>query len=267
MQSWNSKGMESINEVKVKAPGSGGGKWRGFVDHGDWNFGQEFQFRHSMGRVEVRNGWGHEGRAAKVKGWTFRTVSWSGARGHRAEKKKQFDSWGGGGRADVFWQCAWHSFLNGHERTGEGVWHMHLVYVQPGSWKWAWSQGKRVGRQMKWRETTTEKNESDDWLPAQDDLELAAVELPSVGQTHDALLVARQVLHVYLLEDRQDSQYESSETPKASLGQFRQMQISLSVWLESKQAVSWRRVFSHVGLLHCSLVESLACGCLLTLSH
>lgn len=98
MQSWNSKGMESINEVKVKAPGRRGGKWSGFVDHGDWNFGQDFQFRHSMGRVEVRNGWGHEGRAAKVKGWTFRTVSWSGSRGHRAGEKKTVWLIGAGGK-------------------------------------------------------------------------------------------------------------------------------------------------------------------------
>lgn len=134
-------------------------------------------------------------------------------RSRSRNKTKLFDSsWEEGG-AVVFWQCTWHSFLNGHGhwRSGEGVWHMHLVYVQPGSWKWAWSQGKRVGRQRKWRETTTEQSELGDWLPAQDDFQLAAVELPSVGQAHDALLVARQALHIYLLEDRPDSQCESSE--------------------------------------------------------
>lgn len=44
-----------------------------------------------------------------------------------------------------------------------------------------------------------EKHESGDGLPTQDDFELAAVELPAVGQTHDALLVAHQVLHIHLL--------------------------------------------------------------------
>lgn len=58
---------------------------------------------------------------------------------------------------------------------------------------------------------TQSKSESGDWLPAQDDFQLAAVELSSVGQTHDALLVARQALHVYLLEDRPDSPSQSNE--------------------------------------------------------
>lgn len=57
----------------------------------------------------------------------------------------------------------------------------------------------RQGRQRKWRYTTREEEESHNWLPAEDDFQLAAVELPSVRQAHDALLVARQVLHVHLL--------------------------------------------------------------------
>lgn len=35
-----------------------------------------------------------------------------------------------------------------------------------------------------------EDDESHNWLPAEDDFQLATVELPSVGQAHDALLVA-----------------------------------------------------------------------------
>lgn len=164
MQSWNSKGMGSIDEVKVKAPGG----WKGrevkrFCGPWGWNFGQEFQLRHSMGRAEVRGGWGHEGRAAKVNGCKFRTVSWSGSRGHEAEEKnKQFDSSGEEGGAVVFWQCTWHSFLNGHGHwrlegrvSGTCTWYI----VQPGSWKWAWSQGSRVGRHRKRRERTTESAE------------------------------------------------------------------------------------------------------------
>lgn len=58
-----------------------------------------------------------------------------------------------------------------------------------------------AGRENEERQQEREKHESGDGLPAQDDFELAAVELPAVGQTHDALLVARQVLHIHLLDD------------------------------------------------------------------
>lgn len=61
------------------------------------------------------------------------------------------------------------------------------------------------------RDSKREKNtESGDGLPAQDDFELAAVELPAVGQTHDALLVARQVLHIHLLDEETGKSFEKS---------------------------------------------------------
>lgn len=41
MQSWNSKGTESINEVKVKAPGRGGGKSEAVL----WTMGTEILVR------------------------------------------------------------------------------------------------------------------------------------------------------------------------------------------------------------------------------
>lgn len=59
-----------------------------------------------------------------------------------------------------------------------------------------------AGRENKERQQEREKHESGDGLPAQDDFQLAAVELPAVGQTHDALLVACQVLHIHLLDER-----------------------------------------------------------------
>lgn len=58
-----------------------------------------------------------------------------------------------------------------------------------------------AGRENKERQQEREKHESGDGLPAQDDFQLAAVELPAVGQTHDALLVACQVLHIHLLDE------------------------------------------------------------------
>lgn len=91
-----------------------------------------------------------------------------------------------------------------------------------------------MGRQRKRRETTTEQSESGDWLPAQDDFQLAAVELPSVGQAHDALLVARQALHIYLLEDRRDN-VNRGRTAKALLRQFPKIQLGLSQRTECKQ--------------------------------
>lgn len=68
-----------------------------------------------------------------------------------------------------------------------------------------WSMGRGWGRQSKSWYATRNKQESHNWFPAEDDFQLAAVELPPVGEAHDALLVARQVLQVHLLGERQGS--------------------------------------------------------------
>lgn len=62
----------------------------------------------------------------------------------------------------------------------EGVWHMHLVYVARHL-----KMGEE-GEKMKMQEWKKSHN----WLPAEDNFQLATVELPSVRQAHDALLVA-----------------------------------------------------------------------------
>lgn len=60
----------------------------------------------------------------------------------------------------------------------------------PGSLKWLWSKESRAGQAEK---TDMQEEESHYWLPAKDNFQLATVELPSIRQAHDALLVARQV--------------------------------------------------------------------------
>lgn len=95
--------------------------------------------------------------------------------------------------------------------SGTCTWYMFSQAAESGR-----GHGGRgwAGRGDEKEKQTRSESESGDWLPAQDDFQLAAVELPSVGQTHDALLVARQALHVYLLEDRADSPCQSNENRK-----------------------------------------------------
>lgn len=88
----------------------------------------------------------------------------------------------------------------------------NLVYVSAGAAesgrghrRAGWGQAEKTKRDSE-RE---KKHESGDGLPTQDDLQLAAVELPAVGQTHDALLVARQVLHVHLLHEETGKSFKT----------------------------------------------------------
>lgn len=79
--------------------------------------------------------------------------------------------------------------------------------MQPGICRQAAGRGRGLGRERTGRKrkghNKSEEEESNNGLPAEDNFQLAAVELPCVGQAHDALLVARQVLHVLLLNGRE----------------------------------------------------------------
>lgn len=79
---------------------------------------------------------------------------------------------------------------------------MHLVLCCQAAESGCGHRRAGRGRQRK-RYTTREEEESHDRLPAEDNFQLATVELPSVRQAHDALLVARQVLQVHLLKQRE----------------------------------------------------------------
>ena len=67
-----------------------------------------------------------------------------------------------------------------------------------GGWAGGWGHWKSCAM-VRVDEWVEEQEELQHWLPAEDYLQLAAVELAPVGQSHDALLVALQVLGVHLL--------------------------------------------------------------------
>lgn len=87
-------------------------------------------------------------------------------------------------------------------KLGGGVWHMHLVLRCQAAESGCGHRRAGQGRQRK-RYTTRVEEESHNRLPAEDNFQLTAVELPSIRQAHDALLVARQALHIHLLRERE----------------------------------------------------------------
>lgn len=195
-----------------KSGGNGGGQGLGFINRSKGHFcgimglgfwpGVASQAQHEQGRVQKgfrTDRWGVGLRRWKARG--FRKVMVSGLGVQNCSKRKR--------RAVACWQCAYHSFWSCNFRLGgwgnDGMgWRGGCLAHAPGICSQAAESGcghRRAGRdrQRKWRYTTREKEESHNWLPAEDDFKLAAVELSAVGQAHDALLVARQALQVHLL--------------------------------------------------------------------
>lgn len=89
-------------------------------------------------------------------------------------------------------------FIKGRgDDTGSGgVWLMHLVYVARHLEVGVVSgEQSRAGRE---KYDTQQEEESHNRIPAEDDFQLAAVQLAPVRQAHDALLVASQVLCVHI---------------------------------------------------------------------
>lgn len=81
--------------------------------------------------------------------------------------------------------------------------HMHWVYVAR-QLEGGVVLGEQGGAGRENDDVQEKKRKSHNWLPAEDNLQLATVELPAVRQAHDALLVARQVRQVHLLNKRQE---------------------------------------------------------------
>lgn len=87
---------------------------------------------------------------------------------------------------------------------------MHLVYVARQLEVGVVSgEQSRAGRG---KYDTRQEEESHNWIPAEDNFQLATVQLAPVRQAHDALLVASQVLRVHILTDRRtDRQTEGGK--------------------------------------------------------
>lgn len=190
MQSWKKRGNKLSRGIKIRWWSTGhlcGGRgvWSGVARQAQHEQGQ------GLTKGELRG---------KVWGWKAKCSDGKNLRRIYL-------------RASGCWQCTYHSFgircFWGDEGSwndsGWGVRYMHLVYAATQLEVGEVSGGGR-GRQRKRWHATRGGEKSHNRLPAEDDFQLAAVELPSVGQAHDALLVARQVLQVHLLKDKRRSQ-------------------------------------------------------------
>lgn len=149
--------------------------------------------------------------------------------------------------------------------SGEGVWHMHLVYVQRGSWKWAWSRGKRVGRQRKWRETNTEQKRVRRLAPGTGRFP-AHRGRASLRRTDSWCSACSPPGSSRLSPGGQTRLTKSIKWKKYRFAQYVSEPFKLD-WVGELNANSKLIYKLHrVGLIHCSVVESSACSCLLTLS-
>lgn len=213
MQSWKSEGMEGSMKPGSRFRACQQVK-RSFL----WNSGFGLLVRSCKSgtawtagtgmRSEIVMGMGTSWEGEKLE---VSDRSWLGFRGQVAENKdlRKKSCCVPTVHNHSFWSC------NFGGRVGEMIGGC-LAHAPGICWKAAgggWGLGRAGrGRQRKWWYTTREEEESHNWLPAEDNFQLATVELPSVRQAHDALLVARQILQVHLLNQRKGGMIESVKT-------------------------------------------------------